>query len=301
MKILNFGSLNLDFVYHVPHIAAPGETLAADKLEIFPGGKGLNQSVALARAGIPVYHAGMLGEDGGPLYEVCRESGVDTRYLRTGKTRTGNAVIQVSGKGENSIVLFGGANREISRDFIRETLSHFLAGDCLLLQNEINLVDELIDLAHAKGMTVALNPSPYNETLERCDFTKVNLFLLNEVECRQMTGEDDPAKGLAALCARYPEAEVVLTLGGDGVRYRRGDWELSCPACPVDVVDTTGAGDTFTGYFLASRWSGQPVQSALELAAAAAALAVSRQGAAGSIPTREEAVAARNRWFPEYR
>ena len=101
MRVLNFGSLNIDYVYSLDHIVAPGETITSRGLEVFPGGKGLNQSVALARAGAEVCHAGMVGEDGGMLLDVCREAGVDVSRVRTAGTRTGNAIIQVSAKGQN--------------------------------------------------------------------------------------------------------------------------------------------------------------------------------------------------------
>lgn len=298
MRFLNFGSLNLDMVYQVPRIAAPGETIAAKSVEVFPGGKGLNQSVALAKAGAEVYHAGLLGEDGGMLEETLRKNGVDVRYLRRTNTRTGHAVIQVDETGRNSIVSFGGANRANTGKFIRETLSHFKEGDCLLLQNEINMVDELIDRAYKKGMSIALNPSPYDGSLDRRSLDKVDLFLLNEMECRQMTGEEMPEKGLTMLNDCYPEAEFVLTLGQDGAFFGSARQSVFCPACPVKAVDTTGAGDTFTGYFLASYWgSGLSAAESLQTATVGAALAVTRAGASSSIPTREEVLAAYRKWM----
>lgn len=298
MRFLNFGSLNLDTVYQVPRIATPGETIAAKRVEVFPGGKGLNQSVALARAGAEVFHAGLLGEDGGILEETLRENGVDVRYLRRTNTRTGHAVIQVDETGRNSIVLFGGANQENTGEYIRETLSHFKEGDCLLLQNEINMVDGLIDRAYEKGLSIALNPSPYDGALNRCRLDKVDLFLLNEVECRQMTGESIPEKGLAALCACYPKAEVVLTLGEEGAFFGTARQTVFYPAFPVEAVDTTGAGDTFTGYFLAAYWGrGLSAAKSLQTAAVGAALAVTREGAASSIPTREEVLTAYRKWI----
>ncbi len=298
MSFLNFGSLNLDVVYQVPRIATTGETVAAKSVDVFPGGKGLNQSIALARAGAEVFHAGLVGEDGGILEEALRESGVDIRYLNRTKTRTGNAVIQVDETGRNSIVLFGGANRENSLEYIEETLSHFHEGDCLVLQNEVNLLDELIDRAYEKGMSIALNPSPYNGLLDRCRLDKVDLFLLNEVECRQMTGEKTPEEGLDALCESYPRAEFVLTLGEEGAFFGATRQSVFCPALPVEAIDTTGAGDTFTGYFLAAYWGkGLSAERSLQTATVGAALSVTRKGAAGAIPTREEVLTAYRQWI----
>lgn len=291
-KVLNFGSLNIDFVYSLDHIVQPGETITSQKLEVFPGGKGLNQSVALARAGARVFHAGMIGGDGGMLLEVCRESGVDTHLIRTVQERTGNAVIQVSAKGQNSIVLFGGANRANTRGFVDEVLSEFEAGDLLLLQNEINQLGYIIDRAQEKGMRLALNPSPFDAALQACDLSKINLFLLNEVECFQLTGERDPQKGLKRMSGLFPEAEIVLTLGKEGVIYQKGDEQYRHGIYRVPVVDTTAAGDTFTGYFIASVLAQRPAQEALRIASVASSLAVSRKGASCSIPALHEVLAA---------
>jgi ribokinase len=185
MKVLNYGSLNYDYVYSVTHIVAPGETITSSSMQMFCGGKGLNQSVALARAGAAVYHAGMVGSDGSALIEACEDNGVNTQYIRKVAQRSGNAIIQVSGKGQNSIVLFAGANRQNTKEFVDETLSAMNAGDVILLQNEINLVDYIIERAYEKKLYIVLNPSPFDEAIKQCDLTRVSLFLLNEVEaCR---------------------------------------------------------------------------------------------------------------------
>ena len=149
MEILSFGSLNIDNVYCVEYIVKPGETISSKELKLYPGGKGLNQSVALAKAGVPVYHAGNVGEDGGMLMEYCTEYGVDTRLIRKVKTPTGNAMIQVSDTGENSIVLFRGANFENDIEYIKQVLGNFTAGDYLILQNEINCLKEVIEIGRA--------------------------------------------------------------------------------------------------------------------------------------------------------
>lgn len=293
MRVLNFGSLNIDYVYSLDHIVAPGETITSRGLEVFPGGKGLNQSVALARAGAEVCHAGMVGEDGGMLLDVCREAGVDVSRVRTAGTRTGNAIIQVSAKGQNSIVLYPGANRAITREYADGVLADFGPGDLLLLQNEVNLVDYLIDRAHERGMTIALNPSPFDERMLACDLRKVDIFLLNEVEGAQISGREDPLEILPEMLSRFPGSRIVLTLGKSGVLYGEGETRLSHGVYDVPVVDTTAAGDTFTGFFLASALGGETVAEALRLASAASSLAVSKKGASSSIPTIEEVRAAR--------
>lgn len=288
MKILNYGSLNCDNVYTVPHMVKAGETLSSASLEIFPGGKGLNQSIALARAGAQVCHAGLIGEDGRFLVELAEQNGVDCSLIEERPGRTGHAVIQVDPSGQNCILLYGGANQLADEAYIRRVLTGFGPGDLLLLQNEMSLPERMIDLAWEMGLTVALNPSPCSAALAKCDFRKVEWLILNELEGTALSGEPDVKKIPQALFQRFPHMKIVLTLGADGVRYADSERQLFQPAFPVKAVDTTGAGDTFTGFFLAALLEGQDVPEALQLAAKAAALAVSRKGAASSIPTRCE-------------
>ena len=280
MKVLNFGSLNLDYVYQVESILIPGETQASKDRKTFCGGKGLNQSIALAKAGIPVFHAGMIGEEGDILLETCRENGVNTDFIRKIQGPGGHTVIQVDKNGQNCILIFGGSNRSITREFVDEVLSAFEKGDILLLQNEINELDYIIDQAYEKGMMIILNPSPYDKALETCD--------VNEIEGFQITGEKEPEKILAKIRELYPKAAIVLTLGGDGSVYQDETGIYRQGIYKVKAVDTTAAGDTFTGYFISSIINGMPVQEGLRLAAKASAIAVSRPGATASIPLREE-------------
>lgn len=292
MRILDFGSLNIDYVYTVDHIAAPGETLAATGRAIFPGGKGLNQAVALARAGARVWQAGIVGPEGGLLLDVCRDAGVDTHLVAHGDVATGHTVIQVDAQGQNCILLYGGANQQVDEAYVDQVLAHFSAGDYLVLQNEISCLAYLVDQASARGMRVILNPSPYNDALNDVDMSKVSMFMLNEVEGAQISGgSTDPADVLRRLGERYPQAEVVLTLGSKGSVYQHGADYYEQGIFEVGVVDTTAAGDTFTGYFIGARSVGRPVPEALAVAAKASALAVSCEGASLSIPTMEQVLA----------
>ncbi len=288
MKVLNFGSLNVDQVYSVDHILRGGETLSSEKLELFPGGKGLNQSIALARAGVPVFHAGTWGEGGEMLLELCRENGVDTRFLRKAEGKNGHTVIQVDRGGQNGILLFGGSNQRQTREHIDEVLGFFEAGDMILLQNEINLLDYIIRRAAEKEMIIVLNPSPYNGKLKACDLKAVTYFLVNEVEAEQMTGESSKEAMPEKLLEAYPKSRFVLTLGSEGSVYKDAQGEYRQGIFPVKAVDTTGAGDTYTGYFIASVLQGKEIPEALRIAAAASAIAVTRPGASSSIPRMEE-------------
>lgn len=285
MKILNFGSLNIDYVYRVPRMVCPKETLACDGMEQFLGGKGFNQSVALARAGAPVFHAGLIGEDGGVFLDACREYGIDAGHIRRIPGRSGHTIIQVDPAGENCILLYGGANRALDEAYIEQVLADFSAGDILLLQNEVNCLDVLIRAAHRRGMRILLNPSPCNEALDACDLRLVDCLLVNEVEGEQLSGESDPERIPDAILRRYPGMSVLLTLGSRGAVFARQGQRVYQPAIRAgDTVDTTAAGDTFTGYFAAGLLEGLPVEQNLRRSAAAAGIAVTRKGASPSIP-----------------
>lgn len=294
MKVLCFGSLNMDYTYKVDHLVAKGETLSSDSLQVFAGGKGLNQSIALARAKAEVFHAGSIGEDGMFLAELLKNSGVNINYLTVRKdARTGNAIIQIDKNGDNCIILYGGTNQMITREQVDEVVKHFQAGDFLVLQNEINELGYIMEQAHEKGMKIILNPSPMNEKVLALPLEYVNYFLLNEVEAGQILGVDvqngfDGEKLVQEVCGRYPGAAVVLTMGSQGAVYADGKETIFQPACKVKAVDTTAAGDTFTGFFLGGLLRGLEVRASLELAAKASAIAVTRPGAAPSIPALEE-------------
>ena len=292
MRILNIGSLNLDYVYRVDHIILPGETEATHSREVFLGGKGINQSIALAKAGASVFHGGLIGPGGQPFLEACREYGVDFRYIRSIDAPDGHTEIQIDREGQNSILLFGGTNRMLTREFVDSILADFGAEDMLLLQNEVNLLPYIIDRAYERGMTVVLNPSPFNSLVQEADLSKVSLFLLNEIEGHQLTGFRSPEQILQTLRQRYPQARIVLTLGKDGAYYADAAQTVFQPIFPVKAVDTTAAGDTFTGFFLASLTEGIPVAQALHISAKASSICVTRPGAVASIPTKEEVLAA---------
>lgn len=292
MKVLNFGSLNLDYVYRVERFVRPGETLSAASQTVNAGGKGLNQSIALRRAGAAVCHAGCLGAGGESLGALLRENGVDTTYLRPVETLQGNAVIQVAPSGENCILLYGGSNQCVTAEQIDATLEHFSAGDWLLVQNEVNLLPLLVDKAYARGLRIALNPSPCDEKTAAVDLGKLDWLLINEVEAEQLTGEREPEAAWRKLHEQYPALSLLLTLGAAGSmawRVAAGSVETARQeAFRVEAVDTTAAGDTYTGYFLAALLEGRPLAACMRRAGMASALSVTRPGAAPSIPVRDE-------------
>ena len=285
MAFLAMGSLNYDDNYFLDHIVMPGETIASQAMESACGGKGFNQATALAKAGAEVFLAGIAGEaDGERILSEARQNGIKDTFLKKQKGYTGKAIIQIDRNGQNSIVLFGGTNRQWTSEYVDEVLKHFQKDDMLVLQNEINKTSEIIEKAWEKGIKVVLNPSPFEGKILDWPLDKVSLFLLNEVEGAQMTGEKEPEKILEKLQEKYPKASFVLTYGEKGAWYAGADKKTYCPAKKVTVVDTTAAGDTFTGYFLASCSKGMGVEESLKRATAAAAVAITRKGAAVSIP-----------------
>lgn len=275
MKILNFGSLNIDNVYRVPHINRPGETLNTVSLQHFAGGKGLNQSLALSRAGARVFHAGKVGKDGVWLIDKLKNSGVDCEYIIIDPEQpTGHANIQVDDSGENAILLYGGANKNLTRIEIDDILDDFSPGDILLLQNEINELPYIIEKAHNIGMTITFNPAPVTEEIHNYPLELVDTVVVNEVE----------AEFLSDFIKNCPNKEIIITLGSNGLLYSNKDHIINLDSYPADVVDTTAAGDTFIGYFLAARNSHLDIRESLKMGLKAAAKSVSQLGASDSIP-----------------
>lgn len=288
MRVLNMGSINIDHVYGVDHFVRPGETLDGQSYKVFAGGKGFNQSVALSRAGATTLHAGRVGKEAAWLLQRLEQEGVDTRHVAMGDAATGHAIIQVVPDGENAIVLYAGANRLLTENDIASALASCSAGDVLLLQNETSAVAQAIRLGHEKGMRIVFNPAPMTADVHRYPLGLVDLFVLNETEAEELTGKTDPAAVGVRMRELFPRAATVLTLGCKGATYFDAGATHHESALPVRAVDTTGAGDTFIGFFLAELMqSGDPAR-ALATGCRAAAICVTRAGASDSIPLRHE-------------
>lgn len=292
MRILNLGSLNFDKVYDVTHFADAGETILCKDYMEFLGGKGLNQSLALAKAGAQVYHAGAIGPDGSPLAECLKEAGVNVDLLQRDDIMvSGHAIIQNAG-GQNCIIVCGGANRRISCEYISKVLSFFGEGDILLIQNEISNVPFAMRQAKRRGLSIAFNASPITPELRDYPLELVDFFLVNEVEGKLLaeTESEQYERILDLLAQRFPRAAIILTVGEHGVLYKDRHQSAFHRAYPVPVVDTAAAGDTFCGYFLAGLARDASISEALEQASLASALVVGRKGTANSIPTLEETI-----------
>ena len=284
MKVLNFGSINKDFIYSVNDFVNPGETISSIKYNIKIGGKGLNQSVAISKAGQKIYHAGIINIDDTFILDKLKKWNVNCENILIGDNPTGHAIIQVDKKGENSIIIHGGANDDVDIKFIESVLSKFNSGDILVLQNEINNIKEIIKRAHHKKMKIVFNPAPFNKEILSYDLNKISTLILNQTEGEALSKEKKPDNILKVLNSKFKNTEIILTLGEKGSIYSFKDQLFKIEAHRADTVDTTGAGDTFIGYYVAGLISGMNKKENLNRASEAAAIATTKIGGAESIP-----------------
>ena len=288
-KVINFGSLNIDKVYQVPHMVKPGETLSSKEYNIWCGGKGGNQSIALARAGTNVYHAGCVGSDGSMLIDNLRDNNVNIEFVKIVDKASGHAVIQVDEKGENSIILYPGANHAITPGHIEEVIANAKPGDFLLLQNEINLNELIIEKAYAAGMDIAMNFAPFDlVSANKLVLQHLKILILNEQESTDLSNTATPGEALTKLSGKYPDMIIVVTFGSKGAICAHGDLRFEADSPAVNAVDTTCAGDTFIGYFIEAYLNNKALEFCLKRACCAAAIAVCRPGAGNSIPFCDE-------------
>ena len=289
MKFAVFGSMNIDKVYSLSHLPETGETLTCTEYSLHVGGKGLNQSVSLKKAGAAVFMAGCTGKDGQFLLDFLNRNSVDTHLCRLTDGFSGHAVIEVDPDGQNQMILFAGANREIDESYCDGVLSELCEGDLVLMQYETSCVEYMAKAAHEKGVKTAFNPSPFVDELKSFDYGVIDYLVLNEFEGQSITGLADSGEAARALAKRVaPGGAVILTLGADGAVFASDNKFLKVPAFKVNAVDTTGAGDTFTGYSLFALMNGEAPEAALTKAAAASALAVMKTGAAETIPEKTD-------------
>jgi ribokinase len=290
MTIFNFGSINIDHVYQVEHFVRPGETLSSSSYQQYLGGKGANQSIALARAQCHVVHVGAIGKNDEHLLTEMSNSGVNTQKIAQVSEQTGHAIIQINSDAENAIILFSGANQALTTQQIESTLEHANTNDWVLLQNETNQIKEVVISAKKHGLTVAYNPAPMDKALSLSLMTDIDVLIVNEVEAMDLLGVDDIEKAKVLLQHNYPKLRILLTLGSKGVLYIQGEEIIEVAAYRVNAVDTTAAGDTFIGYCLAGMIEQKDIQFVLRQACAASAICVSNHGAISAIPKLPEVI-----------
>lgn len=278
-RIVTVGSINADYLYLVPHLPGPGETLASTGMRRSLGGKGANQSIAAARSGAEVAHVGCIGPGDDWLTDTMAAAGVDVAPVTVADVPTGHAIIAVDPAGENSIILASSANLALDPARIAAVLEGHGLGDICLLQNEINATAEAAALARARGLTVVYSAAPFDPAAVEAVLPHADLLVMNAVEAAQL-GRPPAALGV----------DVLVTKGAEGATYH-GDEVTECPAFAVTPVDTTGAGDCYIGSFAAKRALGADVAQAMRWAAAASAIQVTRIGTADAMPTADEIAA----------
>jgi len=280
MTIWNLGSINIDHVYQVQDFVAPGETLGVQGYSWGLGGKGLNQSVAIARSGGQVQHMGAIGSGDRDTRWAIENLGLDQHMAHIHEVAgpTGHAIIQVNAAGENCILLAPGANRALDELRLKDAFDQTMEGDWLLLQNETSAGEMAVTRAKARGMRVCYAAAPFEAAAVAALIDQIDLLSVNEVELAQL----EAAMTLSGVAR-------LVTLGSKGAYYEdEQGTRTTVEACSVTPIDTTGAGDTFLGAFLARLDAGQDLPACLHWAAAAAALQVMRQGAAPAIPASVE-------------
>ena len=288
MAIINFGSINIDHVYQVDHFVQPGETLASTHYQQLLGGKGANQSIALAQAGADVCHVGSIHENDAAFKQALIKKGGDCRGGKCSETPSGHAIIQVTPSGENAIVLFGGANQTITAKTVMQALDGTKPSDWVLTQNETSSIDQVLRQAKEKQLKVAFNPAPMSESVKSLPLECIDLLIVNETEAAALTEKDSLDDIVAVFKEQWSECEVIITLGKAGVMMLKNNDCIKVDAFLVAAVDTTAAGDTFIGYFLSAYSNHTDAKRALIRGCAASAIAVTREGAAQSIPTQKE-------------
>lgn len=279
MKILNYGSLYIDYIYKLPALAKEGETVTAEGFECRLGGKGFNQSVALALAGAKVYHLGKIGNDAEVLLDVMRKSGVNTDYISLCNESSGHNLIQCDTNGNSNVILHPGANSKITRHEILETLLEFSSGDWVLLQNEISNVETVINTAHDLGMYVIFNPSPISGNMKKLPLKKVDLFILNFLDGKELSGAKWEDTVLRGLVAKFPDSKFLLTLGEKGAVFFDGKNKIKASEFVYNPEAGGIAEDVYIGYFIAALSSGMSIDRALSLAACAVSMIKSANGA----------------------
>lgn len=294
-KIMVIGSMNMDLVIRTPYIPPNGETVLGNGFMTVPGGKGANQAVAASRLGGTVKMGGCVGRDGfgDELLENLRKNGVDTEWvLRDEAAPTGVAVILVQ-DGDNRIVVDPGANFRLSTEHIRGMESAIAESDILLLQLEIPLesVEEAVRIANIHGVPVILNPAPAREIPAEL-YRKIAVLTPNESECRMLSGmaadTAEDAKSAGQKLLELGAERVVVTLGGNGSVFGDRGGFTHMPGLKVPVVDTTAAGDSFSGALAVALAEGKSLAQAVEMATLVGSKTVQKAGAQPSLPYRNE-------------
>ena len=283
MTIFNLGSINVDYFYHLPHLVTAGETIAANDLTIGLGGKGVNQSIAIGRAGGDVWHIGAVGKANADYCDIISEAGVKTEFIELLDMPSGHAIVMVEAvSAENQIVIMPAANHAITDSLVTSALRQANAGDWALTQNETLVGPDFLRRAKQAGMKICYSAAPFVAETTAELLPLADLLVVNEGEAASLAsllGKDKTEFGVQHL---------VITYGARGAEYIGSAGQFHVESPKVTPVNTTGAGDTYLGYLLASIDAGEEMHAAMEKAAKAAAIQVTRDGAAEAIPLASE-------------
>ncbi len=279
--ILNFGSINIDYVYRLQTLPQAGETLSCQGFARYLGGKGINQSIAIARAGGAVKHIGAVGADGAFALAQIADMGLDTNDIRVTDTATGHAVICLDKQGENHIIIHAGANAELTEDQINSALDTNPKAEWVVIQNETNLTEYIAKSAKQRGLSLAYSAAPFDATACQTILPYLDILAVNETEAAALSH----AMKTPITDLKIPT--LLITKGAKGAELWQNGACISVKGLPVKAIDTVGAGDTFFGSFIARLQNGTPAQEALNYAASAAALQCTLKGAATAIPSQQ--------------
>lgn len=283
MAIYNLGSINVDYFYTLPHLVRPSETIAAIDFKQGLGGKGANQSVAIAKAGGKVKHIGAMNLADKRYFDQLQDLQVDVSHLTMSMTATGHGIVMVDEQSaENQIVVYPGANFALTENMVDAGLEEATTSDWALCQNETSQTAYFMQQAKAKGMKLCYSAAPFDAEKTLVMLPLINMLVVNEIEANDLERE------LNRPIDECGVDHVLVTLGSRGVRYIGSEGEFTLPSPSVEAVDTTGAGDTFLGLFLARYDLTGDLKASLHFAVTGAAIQVTRQGTADAIPSLEE-------------
>jgi ribokinase len=291
-KIVVVGSINMDYTAILAELPHPGETLLAKDFKMSGGGKGANQAMAAAIFSNHVTMIGMLGNDpaGHALYKKMQSKGIDVSCIEFTETPTGNALINVAEQGKNTIVVFPGANHQLTPAHVAKYKDVIEAADMVMMQLEIPMetVRFVTDMAYAANVPVFLNPAPA-QALDADLLSKVTYITPNETELLRITQSFDSTRGAVSLM-NLGGKNVIITLGSNGCYVKNASEEGRIGTFKVNAIDTTAAGDSFSGALAAQLANGVPLKEALVFANATGALTTTKIGAQEALPTKEEVI-----------
>lgn len=284
MKVLNFGSMHLDHVYRISKLLKSGDSAFTKSLETLPGGKGVNQSIAIKRAGVDVIHAGNIGNDGELIYYTLLKEGINVDYVKRSNEVCGHAIIHRSDEKEHTIVVHSGASKMITMDYIDEVFRDFEKEDILLVQGELNHTDYIIKSAVEKGMKCFFYPAPFLEEFKAYDLSEIETLIIHENDICTLTGIEEEEKAVAYYLKKNNSNLLVISMNKGLLYYDKKRKETKHTNITMDSHCRTYASDVLIGYFIAGIVQNLPIKEILEKAASAKKIAMKDKNILFTIP-----------------